>query len=408
MQQLQTVSLQEALECALNAAKGKKETKTVLLNDALGKVLAEDITARKNLPSFDNSAMDGFAFKAKDAGKTLKIKTTIFAGDVPQAILQEGECYKIMTGGQVPRDADTISPFDQCETIDETSVTLPSSIKQGANLRKKGEETTLGKTLLQKGTRLESSHIALLAAQGIVAVKVVLPLKIAVLSSGNEIKEPWERASEDEIYNANAFGITSLLQSFGFDAVYAGKIPDDFETTKNYLADIKSYDVIITTGGISHGEADYLYEAFLQNGLEPLFHGVRVKPGHPTMMGVMGEIFVMGLPGNPLTTMVMAHTLAIPVLFKLQGASKWHHLTTKATLAQPLTLKGKRAHLVLGTLQNGMFTPTRGGKVGSGMLLPLCESNAIAYFNETETRAWQKGESIGVVVLNDQTRRDLF
>jgi molybdopterin molybdotransferase len=402
-----TISLSQALFKALEAVTPKQESAVVMLDSALGKVLAEDIHVRKNLPSFDNSAMDGYAFAYSDAGKELRVVQTIFAGEVPKAILKSGECYKIMTGAQVPSDADTIAPFEVCEEVNKTHIIPPKQIKQGANLRKKGEECLEGSILLKKGTLLESSHIALLAAQGITAIKVFLNVKVAVISSGNEIKEPWEEASEDEIYNANAFGITALLQSFGFDALYVGSIPDDFDATVSFLASISSYDVILTTGGISHGEADYLYEAFIKNGLTPLFHGINLKPGHPTMMGTMQDTFVMGLPGNPLTTMVIAHTLSVPVLFKMQGNSSYFHTVSYATLAHSLTFRPGRTTLVLGELQNGVFTPTRGGKVGSGMLTPLCESNAIAYFDET-TSSVKEGTLIKVIKLNDTSRSDSF
>lgn len=378
-----------------------------MLDDALGKVIAEDIYAVKNLPSFDNSAMDGYAYRHEDSGKRVKIVKTLYAGEKSKALLKSKECYKIMTGAQVPSDADTIAPYEKCEGITDKEVILPSNLNKGANLRKKGEESEVGKLLIPKGTLLEASHIALLASQGITALKVILPIKIAVLSSGNEIKEPWERASEDEIYNANAFGITSLLASFGFDAVYVGSMPDDYEATKTYLQSIKSFDVILTTGGISKGEHDYIYKALCDCGLETIFHGVALKPGHPTMMGTLNNIFVMGLPGNPLTTMVVTHALAVPVLYAIQGAAKVHHTPLLAKISQDLSFKGKRTHIILGNVQNGVFTPTRRGKVGSGMLTPLCESNALAYFQEG---SWQtkEGELIKVVSLQDRTRSESF
>ena len=405
--QFDSLSLKEALTKALDAAPIKQETKIVMINEALGKVLAEDLFVQKNLPSFDNSAMDGYAFKAEDAGKRVKIIKSIFAGEKPDSSLNKEECYKIMTGAQVPSDADTIAPFEKCSDITDDAVTLPANLQKGANLRLKGEETKVGDILFAKGTRLDYAEIALLAAQGITAVKVVLPLKVAVVSSGNEIREPWERASEDEIYNANAFGITALLRSFGFDAVYVGSIPDNLEQATAYLASIKSYDVILTTGGISHGDADYLYQAFSANGMQPLFHGIAVKPGHPTMMGIMRDIFVMGMPGNPLTTMVMTHTLSLPVLFKMQGASSVHHTPSLAKMSQKLTFRGNRSHIVLGTLQDGVFYPTNGGKVGSGMLTPLSKSNALAYFDATKESVGAD-EIIKIVMMHDLTRAKTF
>lgn len=403
---MENISFKEAMKIALDNAFIKKETKVILLNDALGKILAEDIYAKKNLPSFDNSAMDGYAFKYEQKDKPLKIIKTIFAGDTSSPELKENQCYKIMTGAKIPSDADTVIPYEKCE-IKNNIVKIKEEVKKGANFREKGEETKVGEILIKKGTLLEFSHIALLASQGITALRVVLPLKIAVISTGNEIKEPWEVANEDEIYNVNAFGITTLLNSFGFSGDYIGKIPDNFEKTKEFIASVKSYDVILTTGGISHGDADFIYDAFLENGLKPLFHGIRVKPGHPTMMGVMGKTFVMGLPGNPLTTMLITHSLAIPVLSKISGCDKYFHTSFEAKLSQDLKFRGKRLHIVLGNLENGYFIPTNGGKVGSGMTTPLTKSNAVAYFDEGVLEV-KKEQNIKVILLNRNLKSDTF
>ncbi len=402
---MQRLEFTKAYTEALLTLKPHQRRKIVFLDDAVGSVLSEDIIAQKNLPSFDNSAMDGFAFDIQDAGKRVKINSTIFAGDTPTALLQSGECYKIMTGAKVPNDANTIAPFEMCSDATKDTVTLPKEIQKGANLRKKGEETTIGEILLPKGTLLGFSEVALLASQGISAVTVFDPLKIAIISSGNELKEPWEVASEDEIYNANAFGIQALLKSFGFSASYLGSIPDSLEATIDFIANLEHYDVLITTGGISAGEADFLYQAFIKNGLTTLFHGVAIKPGHPTMLGIMKDSFIAALPGNPLTTLLMAHTFVLPALFKLQGANAFHHSATFAKLSMDLALKPNRVNLILGSVKNGEFIPTRDGKVGSGMLLPLCESSALAYFEKISIK---KGEMIKVVMLNDPTRSALF
>lgn len=400
-----TISFENALTCALEAVKERQEVVVELLNNAVGLVVAEDIFATKNLPSFDNSAMDGYAFSYKDKEKTLLVQHTIFAGDTTAPKLQDGSCYKIMTGAKVPEDVDTIAPYEVC-TCDTKNNTIipPKNIKQGANFRKKGEESLEGKLLIEKGTILEFSHIALLASQGVVALRCYKPLTIAILSSGNEIKEPWESATEDEIYNANAFGIVALLKSFGFNATYLGAMPDNFEKTKEFLSKLEQYDVVITTGGISHGEADFIYKAFVENGLKPLFHGIKLKPGHPTMMGTMNKQFVMGLPGNPLTTMVIAHSLSIPVLFKLQGSKNYNHNIIRLKLSQDLMFKNGRTYLVLGKVEKESFVPTNNAKVGSGMITPLCKSDAIAYIQEG-VESLKAGEYVDVVLLSDATRK---
>ena len=226
--------------------------------------------------------MDGFAIKFEDAGKTLKINKVIFAGDKGEKVkesLSSNECYKIMTGAKVPNDADTIIPIENCIDVTERNVTIPNDIKKGANLRLKGEEQKEGNVLFTKGEELTSSHITLLASQGITMIEVYKQISIAVLSTGNEIKEPWENADEEEIYNCNSFALVSQLKEKGFNATYSGVIPDDLEKSKEFIKNLKNFDVILTTGGISMGDADFVGEAFLQNGLEILFHGVNIKPG---------------------------------------------------------------------------------------------------------------------------------
>ncbi|MFT7859528.1 MAG: molybdopterin molybdotransferase MoeA [Sulfurimonas sp.] len=403
MPKFTSLSLSQAQQQVIESIAPKKESRFIPTMEAENSILAKDIVVKKNLPSFDNSAMDGFAFKNSDKGKKLKIAATVFAGEKGDCEIKAGECCKIMTGAKVPSGADTIAPIENCSDVNDLSVVVPEDIAFGANLRKKGEELKEGETLFEKGEILSASHIALLAAQGITTVEVLAPLDIAVVSTGDEIKEPWEVADGDEIYNANAFGIKSLLKQFGFTSSYIGKIPDDLEQTTEFLSKLKSYDVVITTGGISMGDADFLYQAFAANGLESIFHGVNVKPGRPTMMGKMGTTLVMAMPGNPLTTMLNVFTLSIPVLFKKQGACNCYHNTLYAKAGKSLKLRTGRDNMVLGSLKGGVFYPTRDNKIGSGMLSPLVESDAIAYFADN-VEGFNEGETIKVVSLQDISR----
>ncbi|WP_456392625.1 molybdopterin molybdotransferase MoeA [Nitratifractor sp.] len=400
MERLDSLVLEKAMTLALEQAPKKKESEIVTLDRALGRVLAKDLAAVKNLPAFDNSAMDGFAFRHEDAGKRLKIISTIFAGDRPKPRLKRGEGYRIMTGAPVPSDADTVVPIEKCSEVTEETVTLPDGVKAGENLRRRGEELRIGAPLLKAGTRLDAPEIALLSAQGIMAVSVYAPLRIAVLSTGNELREPWETADEEQIYNANAFGILALLESYGFAAEYHGRIPDDRGATEAMIAGLKGYDVILTSGGISMGEADHLYRAFLFHGLKPLFHGINVKPGRPTMMGVMGGCFVMAMPGNPLATMLNVEMLSIPVLRSMQGMKAIGHRRALARMGEDLKLRGGRSEIVLGHLHDGRFFPTRGNRYGSGMLTPLAESDAVVIFDEA-SRGASEGEIVEVKLLGD-------
>lgn len=394
----------EAVKRSLELVNAITLTQMLPLLDSLGKVLAQDIVCQKNLPSFNNSAMDGFAFNHDDIGKTLNIKRVIYAGDKNekvQADLNEGECYKIMTGAQVPSDADTIVPIENCIDVTKSSVTLPIDIKKGSNLRLKGEEQTKGNILFKKGEIIDSSHITLLASQGIVMLEVFKDISIAVLSTGDELKEPWQSSSEDEIYNCNSYALVALLKEKGFDASYSGVIPDNLESSKKFISNLKNYDVVITTGGISMGDADFVAQAFLENGLETAFHGVNVKPGRPIMMGKMGKTTVMSLPGNPLTAMVNMHLFAIPVLKKLQGSNCFYHDVIKATNQENFKTKQGRVNVVLGSCENGGFKVTRDNKYGSGMITALYESNALLVTN-SDTKNIECNQEVGVIKFNNK------
>ncbi len=399
IKKLGILSFTDACKTSLDNANCSLSNEIVSLENLLGRVLAENLIVSKNVPSFNNSALDGFAFKSSDVGKRLKITATIFAGDEQKEILKFGECYKIMTGAKIPKDADTVVAIENCTEIEEKFVTISKNIKKGDALRLKGEELNVGEILFKKGEMIDFSHIALLSAQGKSAVKVYKKLSIAVVSTGNELKEPWEEANEDEIYNANSFAIISLLKKYNFSPSYVGVIPDDLEKSIEFISKLKNYDVIITTGGISMGDADFLEEAFEKNDIKSFFHGINVKPGRPTMMGEMGKTFVMAMPGNPLTTLLNVFILSIPILLKLQGSRRYFHNFIEAKNKKGFKTKIKRTEIVLGTLANGEFMVTRNNKVGSGMLIPLWESNTLAIIGE-DTGVVKEGERVKVIPFN--------
>jgi len=396
-----------ALSKALKYANSTYFTEIVNIEDSLERVISSDIVCVKNLPSFNNSAMDGFAIKANDAGKTLKVKKVIFAGDNVEACLSKNECYKIMTGAKVPSDVDTIIPIEDVISFENDEVTINEKVKKGSCLRVKGEEKAVDEILFKKGEEITSSKIAVLASQGITKIKVYKKLSIAVVSTGNELKEPWEFANEDEIYNCNSYALISLLNEKGFDATYTGVVPDSLEDSITFVKNLASYDVVITTGGISMGDADFVGRAFLENGLETIFHGVNIKPGRPIMMGKMKSTFVMCLPGNPLTAMVNMHLFAIPVLNKIQGCKDIYHDITLAVNKQKFNTKQGRVNVVLGSCDKGEFKVTRNNKYGSGMITVLDESNCIVVTNP-ERFETKEDEMVRVIkfncsYLNEQT-----
>ena len=404
------VDFNEAVESALTNASAITLKEIIGLEKALGRVFSQDVICQKNLPSFNNSAMDGFAIKASDAGSTLRVKEIIYAGEVKEASLSEGECYKIMTGAQVPSDVDTIIPIENVLKFENDEVTLPETVRKGDALRLKGEETKEGEKLFEKGEEITARTIAVLASQGIVSIEVCKKLSIAVISTGNELKEPWENASEDEIYNCNSYAIISTLQSKGFDASYIKVIPDNLDETVAFVSDLKSYDIIITSGGISMGDADFVGRAFEANGLETLFDGVNIKPGRPIMMGRMEKTFVVCLPGNPLTAMVNLYLFALPIIRKIQGHCAYHHNIESATNLGDFKTKAGRVNVVLGTLERGEFLATRGNRYGSGMITVIEESNAMLITSAT-SNGCTEDDRVKVIRLDGsylQENTDIF
>ncbi len=404
------VDFNEAVESALKHAERSTLNEIIGLEEALGRVFSQAVICQKNLPSFNNSAMDGFAVKAEDAGKTLKVKEVIYAGDVKEASLREGECYKIMTGSQVPCDVDTIIPIENVLKFENSEVTLPKIIRKGDALRLKGEEAKEGESLFNEGEEVTARTIAVLASQGIVFIEVYKKLSIAVVSTGNELKEPWEKASEDEIYNCNSYAIISTLQSKGFDASYIKVIPDNLEETIAFVSDLKSYDIIITSGGISMGDADFVGRAFEANGLHTLFDGVNIKPGRPIMMGKMEKTFVICLPGNPLTAMVNLYLFAILIIRKIQGFTAYRHNIEVSQNSIEFKTKVGRVNVVLGSLKGGKFTVTRGNKYGSGMITVIEESNAML-LTSADSNGCSHNDRVKVIRLDgayDSEVQDIF
>ena len=398
MKKFKIVSFNEALEKSQNLLDKENPKEYISIFTALGRVLAQDIICKKNLPAFNNSAMDGFAFSHKDLGKTLKIKSTIYAGMNIKPSLKDNECYKIMTGAQVPNDVDTIIPFENCIKYDENEVTIDKVTKKGNALRLKGEEQKIDSNLFEKGETLNSSHLAMLASQGINTIGVYKKISIAVFSTGDELKEPWEEANDDEIYNVNSTALISLLNEHGFQADYCGVIPDNLNESIDYFKNMKKYDAIVTTGGISMGEADFVEKALTANGLKEAFHGINIKPGRPTMMGTMEDTLVASMPGNPLAAYVNAFLFLIPALKKLQGIKDTMPKKVFAQNTEEFKVKPKRVNIVLGYLKNGHFTAFEQNKYGSGMITPIVNSNSILISSE-EDNIISKNSIIKIVLI---------
>lgn len=375
---MKNLSFDEGLKKLLDISIKLKNTHFLDTQNALNYVICEDIYCTKNLPSFDNSAMDGYAFKYDEINNPLNVKSTILAGTTNSPSLSKNECYKIMTGAKIPNGVDTVAEYEKAIITDEGKIKINTSIKKHNAIRYKGEESKENSLLIKKQTLLKASHIMLLATQGITKVNVYKKPKIAIISNGDELKEPWENASEESIYNCNSAGIMSLLESFDFKSDYLGKMPDDLQKMDEILSLIKNnYDVLITSGGVSFGDADLTKKALAINGFNQAFHGIKIKPGHPILAGTMDKTLVISLPGNPMAAFLNAFLFAIPALKKISNFKNPNHKIYKAVNKSDIKLKPNRTNVILGNFLHGEFEVTNNNKFSSSMITPIAKSNCI-------------------------------
>lgn len=347
------------------------------LSSAVGRVLAQDIIATRSLPAFDNSALDGYAFAYDDIANPLKIKGVILAGDKNRYKIGKNECYKIMTGAEFPSGTDTIVMIEN-EHIDQNGNLIVPPDTPKNNARKiKGEEIEVGELLLKQNTTLTPANIMLLAAQGISYIKVNQKPKIAVFSSGDEINEPWDRCDPSSIYNANGFGIVSALSQNGFKSEYKGILKDQISSIIDEINNSSNYDVIITSGGASKGEADYMSQALNQLGYKSLFSSIDARPAKPTKCYKKGSKLIFVLPGNPMSSLLATYIAVLPYIKRLANMQDYLPESQIAKFKGNLQLKASRANIVIGTAKNGEFRATNDNIYSPSMIKPISLSNFI-------------------------------
>ena len=391
--------INETLNLIYNEIKSLNLKKIVPINKALNEICAKDIVAIKDLPCFDNSALDGYAFNHKNAGKTLKIKGIIYAGEKKEFHLNDNECYKIMTGAIMPKGADTVLRTEDANVKNDV-LFLPNEIKKFDGYRLKGEEVTKGKILIKKGEVITPRKIMLLASQGINEVEIYKKPKIALFSSGEELKEPWQKADEYEIYNANASGIEALLKNNSFESKYLGIIKDEPLTIKeSFEKCFKEFDFVITSGGASAGDKDYMDEILKDFGFKEIFDHVNIKPGRPTKCFIKDEKIVFVLAGNPTAAYLLAFLLVIPTLKKLINQNNDFFEISKTKFSGNLKLKSGRINAILGIYDDFCFKVIDDNKFGSGTISPLAKATHL-YLSDLDKKELKDGEIIEILKLD--------
>ena len=317
------MSVEEAREALLQLAQGAAITdvEEVTLDEAAGRVLAEALVAPLDLPPWPNSAMDGYALRQADLdGQPLAVCQKIFAGSQPQP-LQPGCCARIFTGAPMPEGADSVEMQENVEVLDDGRVRFLQPVRHGQHVRPQAGEARKGETVLQPGVVLGAIELGLAASLGIARLKVVRKLRVALLSTGDELVEPGQPLAPGQIYNSNRVLLRNWLQRLGCEVIDGGIVPDDPQRVRQCLAEVREADLILSTGGVSVGEADYLGQVMREEG-ELAFWKLAIKPGKPLTCGTYQGVPVIGLPGNPASTLVTFALFARPYLLRRMGVTQ--------------------------------------------------------------------------------------
>ncbi|PRY64175.1 molybdopterin molybdotransferase [Vreelandella songnenensis] len=388
--------IETALE-ALLADVGPLEAEQVDLEHAPGRVLAEDVLATLDVPPFDNSAMDGYALRAVDAGKRLPVSQRIAAGS-PAAPLEAGTCARIFTGGEIPPGADCVVMQERV-TLEGDTAMLPADIPQGDNVRLMGRDVGKGERLLAAGQRLEAAALGHLAGQGITRVSVRRRPRVALLSTGDEIIEPGTPLKPGQLYNSNRPMLKRLLENFGAEVVRVISVPDNADQTRALLEQAANEaDVVVSTGGVSVGEEDHVKAALEALGQLDMWK-LAIRPGKPLALGRLPradgrQARFVGLPGNPVSGFVGAWLFLRPLMSALLACPALAALPALSASADFATSTGPRQHYMRVALE---FTPTgitasAFADQNSAVLSSCIEAHALAVIPPNHTV--EKGDTL--------------
>jgi len=386
------ISVEEALKLIYTFAL-PTQTEIVPIENAIHRVLCKTISATYSLPSFDNSAMDGYAVRSEDAGKTLLQSCTIFAGDGADIRLVENQCIRIMTGAKIPQGCEAIVPIEEVN-VNGDHVTLPTVIKPSQHIRLKGEDIQSGMVLLEKGVMLHAHHISLLASQGITHVKLYRRPRVALFSSGNELKMHYETLGANQLYNTNTPTFAARAEELGCNVIFTGTAEDTLESIQEHIRRSLNADLIITSGGVSVGDADFTKEAFTSLGFETAFESVDIKPGKPTTFGRIGDTVILNLPGNPLAAALCFELFGQSTILALSGRADKYLSTLTTKISEPFKMKKGRRSLIPGWFDGASFTPSE--KFGPGMVLPLSRANAFMMVDES-VEGFEAGAAVKII-----------
>ena len=386
------ISADQALQIVLeNVAPLGVERIPIL--DALGRVLAENINSSRDIPGFDNSAMDGYAVRAADLVKAsetnpvkLGVVETIGAGQMPTQSVSAGQAARTMTGAPIAAGADAIIPVERTRGTGDT-VEFLASVEKGAFIRPRGEDLRLGELVMSAGKLLTPADLGMLASVNRAMVEVIRRPRVAIVATGDELVDVDQPPTGAQVVNSSAYALAGAVREAGAEAVILKVARDDADEIRERLAEAMTFDAVLSTGGVSVGQFDHVKGALDELGMRQLFHGVAQKPGRPLKFGTVGYRPVFGLPGNPVSTLVCFYLYARPAILKMSGRRRVGLPRVNARCGVDIKISKDLTEFVRVKLERTddgwIATPT--GSQGSGILSSLSRADGLMIGPSTET-----------------------
>lgn len=396
------LSIEEGLRRILKAVPVVTRTEQLHLRAALKRTLAENVTARQDVPPFDNSAMDGYALRSTDCRNKEKMQLqvigTSFAGSPFDGCLEQGQCLRIMTGAVLPDGADAVLMQEHVKRVGDRISFTGSDIRAGHNVRYAGEDTHRGDTILEAGVHLGPAELGLLASVGVAEVRVRQRPRVAFFSTGDELCGAGTVLKKGQIYDSNRYALYGLLSEAGVEFVDLGTVADRREAVQDAFRQAGDMaDLVITSGGVSVGEADYVTETLQKMG-HIGFWRLAMKPGKPLAFGRIGDAVFIGLPGNPVSAMVTFYRFVLPAIRKMHGLPQRDDLLIQARSTNSLKKSVGRAEFQRGILKrepDGSWSVATTGQQGSHLLSSMTKANCLIML-AAENSGVQAGEMVTV------------
>jgi molybdopterin molybdotransferase len=398
------ISVEEALERILTQISPLESIETPLTS-AQGSVLAQDIVVHEDIPPFANSAMDGFALRSQDSSPNngqparLRIVGTVAAGYVADRPLQEGEAMRIMTGAPVPPGADAVIQVELTSN-DGTEVEVQREVVQGNNIRPAGEDMHTGQVVIQRGTEISPWEIGILATLGYAHVSVTRRPRVAILATGDELIDIDRPLSPGKIRNSNSYMLEAMVRRAGIEATRLGVAQDTVESLREKFREAATYDLILTSGGVSIGDFDLVKDIMTEQGNID-FWRINMRPGKPVAFGSISNVPLLGLPGNPVSSAVTFELFGYPILRKMQGHTRLFKPQVNVVVEDDLQERVVRRHYVRAHVEwrDDRFIARTTGNQGSNIMTSLLQANAFLIVPEGGVTV-KAGDTVKAMMLD--------